>query len=117
MTIKTTTTHRVPTRFYGDIRFDVQPQYAALTIKQVETKFVRLKNRLLQPVLSRTDNPELKRQLQLAANEASAVAWTTPFPLLVLPVLLEEKSAEVHRYAAHQKEVEHASLALAEAGP
>jgi len=111
------TAHPVPTRFYGDTRFDVRPQHAPLTIEQVQTRFLRLKSRLLKPVLDHATDPALRRQLRLAANEASAVAWTTPFPLLVLPVLLEEKSADVHRYVVRQREVQDTRAALLEAGP
>ena len=43
--------------------------------------------------------------IRRAANEASAIAWTTPFPLLVLPTLLEEKVRRARRQAEHQKAV------------
>ena len=58
-----------------------------------------------QPLLTETTDAVLRRQLRLAANEAAAVAWTTPFPLLVLPVLLEEKSEEAQQYSRRQAEV------------
>ena len=35
--------------------------------------------------------PELNAPLRRAANDAAALAWATVFPLLVFPVLFEEK--------------------------
>lgn len=105
---------RVPTRFDPDIRFVLTPRFAPRTPDPIQAAFEDLKTRLLQPVMNHTLNPELRRQLRLAANEAAAVAWTTPFPLLFLPVLLEEKMAEVHRHALRQVEVEETTQALLE---
>ena len=36
--------------------------------------------------------PALNAPLRRAANDAAALAWTTVFPLLVFPVLFEEKT-------------------------
>ena len=38
-----------------------------------------------------------------AANDAAALAWTTPYPLLLFPVLLEEKAAAGRIQALRQK--------------
>ena len=43
--------------------------------------------------------------LRRAANEAAAVAWMTPFPLLFLPTLFEEKSVMARRQVARQRMV------------
>jgi hypothetical protein len=40
------------------------------------------------------------RFLHLAAGEAEALAWLTPFPHLFLPLLLEEKLDAAKRYLA-----------------
>jgi hypothetical protein len=47
-----------------------------------------------------------------AMNDALALAWTTPYPLLVLPVLLEEKLAAARRYSERQQLVRCRSLEL-----
>jgi hypothetical protein len=57
-----------------------------------ETELDRLKTRLLQQLLKETPDPEFKASLRRAANEAAALAWMTPYPLLVLPTLFEEKT-------------------------
>ena len=40
-----------------------------------------------------------------AADEAASIAWATPYPLLVLPVLLEEKLRHARRKAELQKTI------------
>lgn len=40
-----------------------------------------------------------------AATEAEALAWSTPYPLLFLPVLMEEKVHEARRWAARQRDI------------
>jgi hypothetical protein len=112
-----TTARPVPTRFFREARFELSPKFAPLTNDQVQDAFERLKVRLLKPVITETPDPDIRRQLRLAANEAAAVAWTTPFPLLMLPVLLEEKSAEVHEYVARQNQIDQTGPPLVEAGP
>jgi hypothetical protein len=50
-----------------------------------------------------------RRLLESALNEAEAVAWQTPYPHLIFPVLAQEKARAVSRWAAHQRSVRHAS--------
>ena len=47
--------------------------------------------------------------LNSALNEAEALAWQTPFPHLVFPILAEEKASAVSRWAARQRQVRWAS--------
>jgi len=61
-----------------------------------------LKERLLQSRLAQISDAELVRLLRLAAGEAEALAWQTPFPLLLLPVLLEEKLEAGWTYLARR---------------
>jgi hypothetical protein len=103
---------RVPTRFGREIRFQLKPSIATLSADLAQARFEQLKARLLNPVLSDTRDRELRHQLVLAANEAAAVAWTTPVPFLVLPLLIEEKASEVHQYAARQNRVQDLTAAL-----
>jgi hypothetical protein len=113
MTMKTNRSYpRVPTRFGREIRFELAPNFERLRVNSAQKAMEQLKTRLLQPVLDETPDPTLRRQMQLAANEAAALACTTAFPLLVLPVLLEEKAAELQHYAAHQEHVHQASSLL-----
>src|SRR5256885_16556774 len=70
------------------------------------TELERLKERLLQELLVQTaDWPELNPAYRRAANDAVSLAWVTPFPLLFLPALLEEKAAETRQRTARQQTV------------
>ena len=44
-----------------------------------------------------------EHMLQLAVNEAEAIAWDTEFPYLVFPTLAQEKATSVANWAAHQR--------------
>jgi hypothetical protein len=109
-----TNVRQVPTRFSRAKRFAVEPKFAPVNRAAEQSEFESLKARVLRPVLAETINPELQRYLRLAANEAAALAWTTPFPLLFLPGLLEEKASEAHEYFARQHLVQEASPLLVE---
>ena len=43
--------------------------------------------------------------LHSALNEAEAIAWQTPYPHLLFPILAEEKASAVTRWAARQRSV------------
>jgi hypothetical protein len=62
-----------------------------------------LKKRLVSERLSAGTEPGVERMARLAATEAEALAWQTPYPLLVLPALLDEKLDYVSRYAERQQ--------------
>jgi len=83
---------QVKTQFAPDTRFEVSPVPAVPFRGGQETELDRLKTRLLQQFLKDTPDPGFNAPLRRAANEAAALAWMTPYPLLVLPALLEEKA-------------------------
>ncbi len=56
----------------------------------LEGHFADLKGDLLEGLLAETDTLSLQPRLESAANEAAALAWTTEYPLLVFPALLDE---------------------------
>jgi hypothetical protein len=80
----------VPTEFGPETRFELRAGPPAPFRAVLETEFERLKARLLAEQLFGT-TPELNAPLRRAANDAAALAWATVFPLLVFPVLFEEK--------------------------
>jgi hypothetical protein len=63
-----------------------------------------------------TSSQERTRWLELALNEAEALAWQTDFPLLLFPTLAEEKISEVTRWLRRQELIRRngPSLAFAE---
>jgi hypothetical protein len=69
-----------------------------------------LKSNLLKYRLKRDLVPEVTccipdQMLNGAVAEAEALAWSTPYPLLFLPGLVEEKILGVGRWASRQREI------------
>jgi len=95
---------RVPTEFGPETRFELRPAPPAPFRATSETEFERLKNRLLAEQLAGA-TPELNIPLRRAANEAAALAWVTFYPLLVFPVLFEEKTVAAVRQAERQARI------------
>ena len=93
---------RVPTRFAPETRFKLRPAPLAPFRATQETEFDRLKNRLLQEQLEKSATPELNARVRRAANEAAAIAWVTAVPLLLFPVLFEEKAGTARVQVARQ---------------
>jgi hypothetical protein len=96
---------RVHTRFGREVRFQVQPVSAAPFRTAQEARFERLKNRLLLNSLTERPQARDNARLRRAANEAAALAWVTPYPLLVYPVLFEEKARAAIAYGRRQEHI------------
>lgn len=96
---------KLETRFEPETRFDVVPVAAVPFRGTAETELEQLKNRLLRTALNATTEADFYAPLRRAATEAAAVAWLTPFPLLFLPVLFEEKLASARRLFARARSV------------
>jgi hypothetical protein len=113
-----TRNNTVPTEFGPNTRF--APAIIATTPayrSAVETELDRLKDRLLATELARTTNFETNVLLRRAANDAVALVWLTPYPLLLLPTLFAEKALAARRAAGRQALIRERSselLALAE---
>ena len=95
---------QVPTRFAPETRFEVRASPPAPFRAIQENEFERLKNKLLAEQLLAA-SPELNTPLRRAANDAAALAWATVFPLLVFPVLFEEKTAAAVLRAGRQARI------------
>jgi hypothetical protein len=100
-----TNKNRVATKFAPETRFALQPGAAAPFRASLETNFERLKTRLLAEQIELVEQPQLKAPLRRAANEAAALAWVTFYPLLVFPILFEEKTNAAIRQAERQARV------------
>jgi len=70
-----------------------------------ENEFEQLKSQLLAQQLTEMPVAELNAPLRHAANEAAALAWATLYPLLVFPVLFQEKTAAAVRQAMCQARI------------
>jgi len=95
----------VPARFAPETRFDLAPQFAQPFRAAQETEFEQLKSRLLRRLLEDAVQTDLNTPLRRAANDAAALAWTTPFPLLFFPALLEEKARRARLQLQKQNQV------------
>ena len=93
---------RVPARFAREIRFEIKPVPFRAT---QTTALDNLKERLLRGLLATVADPEQNTLLRRAANEAAALVWLEPFPLLLFPALLEEKAGEAVRRQARQGQI------------
>jgi hypothetical protein len=103
---------RVPARFGPETRFELRPAPPVPFRATQETHLERLKNRLLRDALEELNNPALNGAVRRAANEAAALAWVTPFPLLTFPTLFEEKTAIAVLQVARQVSVRKRSMDL-----
>jgi hypothetical protein len=103
---------RVPTKFGPETRFEVKPVPPAPFRAMQETELEHLKNRLLGGILNEVNEPEANAYVRRAANEAAALAWVTPYPLLTFPALFEEKAEAALLYAERQTSVRARSAEL-----
>ena len=87
------------------IAIDFTPRLSSLARGTTEADLNRLRDRLLQPLIEEANDVALLDSLRRAANEAAAAAWLTPFPLLFLPALFEEKARKATAQVARQKAI------------
>lgn len=100
---------RVPTRFAPETRFDVTPARARA---RRDTELELFKARLLRERLQNVWETRRVMQLRRAADEAAALAWVTPYPLLVFPGLFEEKALAALLRVERQDQVRQRSREL-----
>jgi len=105
MNTKYTPLNRVPTEFEAETQFALRPTAGATFRAALEMEFERLKARLLAREVDEANTPDLEAPLERAANEAAALAWETIVPLLVFPVLFEEKTAAALRQSKRQARI------------
>lgn len=111
---KPTKTH-VTTRFGPEVHFEVDPVPSAETRRRLRSDFDRLQRLLIDKQLHHGGNDLLRQDLEDVANEAAAIAWTTPYPALVMPVLFEEKTRTHQSRVSRQLEIREESRALMDA--
>ena len=103
-------TTRLTPRFARPTRFVLRPGTPSRAER--EARLGELKERLLRVHLARTESDALKPAVQRAADEAASLAWATPYPLLVLPELVEEKVAAARAQAERQARIYRQTAAL-----
>ncbi|MCI0537151.1 MAG: hypothetical protein L0Z50_18190 [Verrucomicrobiales bacterium] len=96
---------RIAARFAPETRFEVTPTATAPFRAILETEFERLQKRLLKDVLNRTIDPDLNLLFRHASTEAAALAAAAGYPLLLLPLLFEEKVEAARLYSERQARI------------
>jgi hypothetical protein len=96
---------RVPTEFAPEVRFEVAPGPPAPFRARQDAELEVLKTRLFRKRVGEVWEPRQRSALRRAANDAAALAWVTPYPLLVFPALFEEKVETALHQARRQNEV------------
>jgi hypothetical protein len=103
---------RVPAEFGPETRFEVRPVPPAPFRAVQESHFEQLKTALVRERLEELWSPELSAHVRRAANEAAALAWITPYPLLVFPTLFEERAEAAVLVANRQDQIRRRSREL-----
>src|SRR5436189_4840116 len=96
---------RVLPDFAPETSFEVKPAPPPPFRAAQELKFEGLKERLIEERVENELDPDSFNYLRRAANEAAALAWVTPYPLLVFPGLFEEKADMALLRARRQRHV------------
>ena len=73
--------------------------------RSLATKVAQLKNKLVERLDAELRDRVPKELFQQAFVEAEALAWTTPYPLLFLPALAEEKMRSAGQWAGRQRQI------------
>jgi hypothetical protein len=70
-----------------------------------ESQLDKLKNELLRQAIASAPDSDRILVLRRAANEAAALAWLEPFPLLAFPELFHEKVRATRRIQSKQAQI------------
>ncbi len=103
---------RLEASFAPETRFQIQPAPPAPFRAAQESRFDRLKGGLLNDRLRDVWGAKPAGQVRRAANEAAALAWMTPYPLLLFPLLFQEKAEQALLVLDRQQRVRERSREL-----
>jgi hypothetical protein len=73
--------------------------------RSLGAKVARLKNKLVERLSGDVKDRLPTELFHQAFVEAEALAWSTPYPLLFLPVLAEEKVRNAGQWAGRQRQI------------
>ena len=95
---------RIEARFGPEASFELRPISVTPFRAVLADRFEALRTELLVDYLKRLWDPKLNSEVRRAANEAAALAHLTAYPVLVYPILFEEKVKEaVQEYTAPKR--------------
>jgi len=109
------TEHSVQTQLRGQCRESKARTTSAARLNSCRS-LVRQIEGIKESVLREFDSPrwEQGEMVRFALNEAEALAWQTPYPHLLFPVLAREKAESARQWAERQTSLRHAGQAFAE---
>ena len=81
---------------------------------ELESRFQTLHDQLLNEVLEAAPVARAEELVKRAATEAAGLAWTTPYPTLVFPVLFAEIESNLRVRARRQDRIASQSRGLLE---
>jgi hypothetical protein len=96
---------RVPAEFAPEVRFEVAAGPSPPLRAKQDAELERLKHQLLEERRGEAWDSRLRGALRRASNDAAALAWVTAYPLLVFPLLFEEKAEVALHQARRQNHV------------
>ena len=108
------TNHEVQVKSKAERRESRAKAATAACLKSCRT-LLRQLQAIKDSVLREFDSParDQARMLRFALNEAEALAWQTPYPQLLFPVLAYEKAESARQWAERQSRVRSATMAFA----
>jgi hypothetical protein len=68
-------------------------------------KLKQLEEQLMHKLTAETLDSVPQRLVRQAVNEAEALAWSTPYPLLFLPELAQEKVQSARQWSRRQQQI------------
>lgn len=95
----------LPVRFDPETRFDLPTESTSVSYDSVDHEFARMKETMLEQNQATTEFRFEQDLIRFAVNEAEALAWTSPFPLLVFPALTQEKTDQARKHFQKQQEI------------
>ena len=106
--------NKMAARFAPKTRSRMRPLTPVPYRGTFDTELHQLQARLLREQSALLTNSDHGLMVRGAANEATALAATTPYPLLLLPGLFEEKVEAAQRYLERQARIRKRSANLLE---
>jgi hypothetical protein len=96
---------KLKSSYEPDARLELAHENMVPSRERLAARLDAFKNRLLKRHLNDAPTMAYRASLRRAANEAAALVWLTPYPLLLLPALMEEKARLVCEQLARQKQI------------
>lgn len=106
--------NKLEAAFAVETRFELTPTPPGPFRTVLATEFERVQHGFLVELLRQGNEPDLNLLYRHAVSEAGALAAATDYPMLVLPLLLDEKAAAARKYLRQQNRIRERSAHAAQ---